>query len=132
MSSSGSVTVQQLRLIGWRDPERPATHKDGMTHEFRIKLSEAPLSPWKREFTMLCRDQRPSASVEQDVVILTCELPEVESAIERIKQRVQATNETLIRLERESDERVARQARISEDQEQRVLAAVKNIRFDDV
>lgn len=132
MSANSVATAQQLRLIGWRDPERPATHKDGMTHEFRMKLSEMPLSPWKREFTALSRDQRPSASVEQDVVILTCELPDVESAIERVKQRVQATNETLVRQERESDERVARQARISEDQEQRVLAAVKNIRFDDV
>lgn len=123
--------TQQLKLIGWRDPERPATHKDGTTHEFRMKLSEVPLSPWKREFTALSRDQRPIASVEQDVVILTCELPEIETAVERIKQRVRTANETIMRLERESDERVARQARVSEDQEQRVLAAVKNIRFED-
>lgn len=122
---------QTITLKGWRDPEHPATHKDGGMHEFRLKLSELPLPPWKRAFTELSRDQTPHASIEQEVLILSCELTQIEGAVERIKQRLRSTNETLMRQEREVDERVARQARISEDLERKILAAVKDIRFDD-
>lgn len=123
--------TQNIRLTGWRDPLHPGTHKDGGLHEFRLKLSETPLSPWKRSFSELSRDQSPMASLDQDTLILSCELGQIESSVERIKQRLRTTNETVTRQEHEVNERVARQARLSEDLERKIIHAVENIRFED-
>lgn len=124
--------AQHISIKGWLDAGHPGTHRDADTHEFRLRLSEIPLSPWKRHFMDLSRDQRPSANIEQDVLTLNCDLAEIANAIERIKQRVRSVNETTVRQERESEERVARQTRVAEELELKVLAAVKDIRFDEV
>ncbi|MDR3417035.1 MAG: hypothetical protein P4L83_12690 [Nevskia sp.] len=117
--------------MGWVDPQRPAVQKDAGLHEFRMKLSEIPQTQWKKVFSELNRDQMPRTTIEQDVMVLSCELTEIEQALGRIKQRLAQVNETINRQERATDERVARQMVESEALRAKILAAVKNIRFDD-
>jgi hypothetical protein len=123
--------TQTIKLSGWLDADRPAVQKEAGQHEFRIKLSEAPAAAWKKGFAELGKDPYPRASVEQDVIVLSCELNEIESAIERIRLRVRRVNELLVRQEREADERVAQQMQEAEERRLKVLAAVKGVRFDD-
>jgi septal ring factor EnvC (AmiA/AmiB activator) len=122
---------QNLRLLGWLDPDRPAVQKEAGQHEFRIKLSEVPSALWKKTFVEMGKDQYPRASVEQEVMVLSCELSEIESAIDRIRQRLRQVNETLARQEREVDERLAHQLREDDERRAKILIAVKGIRFDE-
>ncbi len=123
--------AQLIKLAGWLDPEHPAIQKEAGL-QFRLKLSEIPLSPWKKGFSELSRNQKPTVTIEQDVMILNCEVVEIEAAVDRIKQWLRKANETISRDERAVEERVARQMLESETQRAQILAAVKNIRFDDV
>jgi septal ring factor EnvC (AmiA/AmiB activator) len=122
---------QQVRLAGWSDAERPAVQKEAGLHEFKFKLSESPAPPWKAVFAELSRSQQPMASIDQDQLVLSCELQEIENAVAQIKQRLQTVNETIDRREREIDERAARQQVDNEQRRARILTAVKNIRFDE-
>lgn len=120
-----------IRMIGWLDEALPAVVKEAGQHEFRIKLSEVPSSTFKRAFADLSKDQFPRAGIEQAVMVLSCELTEIDTAMERIRHRLRRVHETLVRQERETDARVAQQMEEAEDRRAKVLAAVKNIRFDD-
>ena len=123
---------QQIRLAGWSDPEHPAMQKDGGLHEFRLKLSEVPEAPWKRLFVELSRSQQPMASIEQDQLVMSCELRDIHSAVAHIKKRLQNINEIIERREREVDERAARMAADGEQRRLLILEAVKDIRFDEI
>ncbi len=124
--------IQTIKLVGWLDAAQPAILKEAGQHEFRIKLSEKPSSAYKKAFAELSSDQHPRASIEQDVMVLSCDLAEIEPAIDRIKHRMRRVNETLARQERETDARVAHQMEEAEARRNKVIAAVKNIRFDDL
>lgn len=123
--------TQEIKMLGWMDEALPAVLKEAGQHEFRIKLSEAPSSTFKRAFADLSKDQFPRASIEQAVMVLSCELTEIDSAIERIKHRLRRVYETLTRQEREADARVAHQMEEAEERRAKVMAAIKNVRFDD-
>ena len=125
------MTTQNIKLLGWMDTEQPATQKEAEQYEFRIRLSEVPSATWKRAFAESSKDQLPRVSMEQKVMVLSCELTGIESAIRRVKQRVHLVNEMLVRQEREVDEQVARQMREAEERRLKVLAAVKGINFDE-
>ena len=123
--------TQTMRMLGWLNADQPAIQKDEGQHEFRVKLSEVPSSKWKARFVEVSKDQFPRATVEQDVMVLSCELNEIGNAIEKVKQWFRRVNELLVRHEREADERVALQMREAQDKRQKVLAAVKGISFDE-
>ena len=122
--------AQSIRLLGWLDPELPARWKESGQYEFRIKLSEVPSSAWKKTFHDLSKNQGPVFTIEQDIVVLACELSEIEANASRIKQRLELVNQTVVRQEREVDERVARQMSAAEEVRKKILAAVEGIRFD--
>lgn len=122
--------AQSIRLLGWLDPELPARWKESGQYEFRIKLSEVPSSAWKKTFHDLSKNQGPAFTVEQDIVVLACELSEIEANASRIKQRLELVNQTVVRQEREVDERVARQMSAAEEVRKKILAAVEGIHFD--
>lgn len=122
--------AQSIRLLGWLDPELPARWKESGQYEFRIKLSEIPSSAWKKSFHDLSKNQSPVVVIEQDILVVACELNEIEASISRIKQRLDQINQTVSRLEREVDERVARQMSAAEEVRKKILAAVDSIRFD--
>lgn len=122
--------AQSIRLLGWLDPELPARWKESGQYEFRIKLSEIPSSAWKKTFHDLSKNQGPTFTIEQDIVVLACELSEIEANASRIKQRLELVNQTVVRQEREVDERVARQMSAAEEVRKKILAAVEGIRFD--
>ncbi|MDB5974933.1 MAG: hypothetical protein JWR07_1693 [Nevskia sp.] len=122
--------AQSIRLLGWLDPELPARWKESGQYEFRIKLSEIPSSAWKKTFHDLSKNQGPAFAIEQDIVVLACELGEIEGNTSRIKQRLEAINQAVTRQEREVDERVARQMSAAEEVRKKILAAVEGIRFD--
>ncbi|WP_029920508.1 hypothetical protein [Nevskia soli] len=122
--------AQSIRLLGWLDPELPARWKESGQYEFRIKLSEIPSSAWKKTFHDLSKNQAPAFTIEQDIVVLACELSEIEANASRIKQRLELVNQTVVRQEREVDERVARQMSAAEEVRKKILAAVEGIRFD--
>ena len=124
--------IQTIKLVGWLDATHPAILKEAGQHEFRIKLSEAPSSAFKNAFAELSKDQHPRATIEQAVMVLSCELAEIKSAIERVKHRIRGVNEMLVRQERDADARVAHQMEEAEGRRAKVVAAVKDIRFDDV
>jgi hypothetical protein len=122
--------AQSIRLLGWLDPELPARWKESGQYEFRIKLSEVPSSAWKKIFHDLSKNQAPVFAIEQDIVVLACELGEIEANTSRIKQRLESINQAVTRQEREVDERVARQMSAAEELRKKILAAVEGIRFD--
>lgn len=119
----------EIRILGWLDPDMPGRWKDAGPCEFRLKLSESPSSSWKKSFRDHGDNQSPSEVIEQDIMLLTCELNEIEGAIVRIGQRLDLTNQTVGRLEREADERVVVQKQADEEKRNRILAAVSNIHF---
>ena len=121
---------QSIRLLGWLDPETPARWKESGQYEFRMKLSEVPTSAWKKSFSEQSKNQSPGVVIEQDILVLACELNEIEAAIARVKQRLGQTNQALSRIEREADERVARQMSAAEEVRKKILEAVQNIHFD--
>jgi len=123
--------AQSIRLLGWLDPELPARWKESGHYEFRLKLSETPGSAWKKAFSEQDKNQSPAVTIEQDVLVLACELNEIEGATSRIKQRFGQTNQAVSRIEREADERVARQMSAAEELRKKILAAVANIHFDE-
>ena len=120
-----------IKLIGWLDEAQPAILKEAGQHEFRIRLSEAPSSTYRKVFAELSKDEHPRASIEQAVMVLSCELTEIGSAMERIKQRIRRANEMVVRQEREADARVNHQMEEAEARRTKVLRAVKDICFDD-
>ncbi|MBL6752474.1 MAG: hypothetical protein ISP90_18290 [Nevskia sp.] len=123
--------AQRIRLLGWVDPVMPARWKETGPCEFRIKLSEAPNSSWKMNFAEQGKNQPPIAIIDQDVLVLTCELNEIEMGIQRIRSRLDDTNKVIMRLERESEERFARHEEGEQEKRKKILAAVSNIRFDE-
>ena len=123
--------AQSIRLLGWLDPELPARWKESGQYEFRMKLSEVPSSSWKKTFSDQSKNQAPSVVIEQDILVVACELNEIETAASRIKQRLGQTNQAVSRIEHEADERVARQMSAAEELRKKILAAVQDIRFDE-
>jgi hypothetical protein len=123
--------AQSIRLLGWLDPDLPARWKESGQYEFRLKLSEIPSSSWKKVFSEQGKNQNPAVVIEQDILVLACELSEIEGAISRVKQRCGQTNQAVSRVEREADERVARQMSAAEEVRKKILAAVDHIRFDE-
>ena len=123
--------AQSIRLLGWLDPELPARWKESGQYEFRMKLSEVPSSSWKKSFSDQSKNQVPSVVIEQDILVVACELNEIETAASRIKQRLGQTNKAVSRIEHEADERVARQMSAAEELRKKILAAVQDIRFDE-
>jgi len=123
--------AQTIRLLGWLDPDLPARWKESGQYEFRLKLSETPSSSWKKTFLEQGKNHNPVVVIEQDTLVLACELNEIEGATSRIKQRFSQTNQAVSRIEREADERVARQMSAAEDLRKKILAAVESIRFDE-
>jgi hypothetical protein len=124
--------AQSIKLLGWLDPELPARWKESGQYEFRFKLSEAPSSAWKKVFSEQSKNQSPMVAIEQDILVLACELNEIEGAASRVRQRLGQTNQDVSRVEREADERVARQMSAAEEVRRKILAAVSNIRFDEL
>lgn len=122
--------AQSIRLLGWLDPETPARWKESGQYEFRLKLSEAPASAWKKSFEEQGKSASPGVILEKDILALACELNEIEVAVARIKQRISQTNQAVSRIEREADERVARQMVAAEEVRKKILAAVQNIHFE--
>jgi len=106
----------------------PARWKESGLYEFRLKLSEIPGSAWKKIFSE--QANTPPLAMEQGVLVLACELNEIEAAVARIKQRLLQTNQAQLRQEREADERVARQVVAAEEVRRKILGAVANIHFD--
>ena len=123
--------AQSIRLLGWLDPELPARWKESGQYEFRMKLSESPSSAWKKNFSDQSKNQTPTVVIEQDILVVACELNEVETSVSRIKQRLSQTNQAVGRIEHEADERVARQMSAAEELRKKILAAVSSIRFDE-
>lgn len=119
-------------MLGWHDPAMPGRLREGKSFEFRLKLSDAPATPWRTAYGEHDRNQQPSEIIEKNMLLVICELSEIESAIERIRRRLEITNLAMARIEDEQTERAAQHRRTEEENQQRVLAAVSKIRFDDV
>lgn len=118
-----------IHLKGWLDPEQPAVIKNEGLPEFRLTLSEVPSPAWRRAFSEQHQDPNPVVGIEHDVLTLSCELGVIVGAINKIKQHIRQTNESLERKDRETGERIARQAQEREKQRLRIMAAVSAIEF---
>ncbi len=125
------MTQQQIRLVGWVDPENPSRQRGTEQHEFRLKLSALPSTLWKKVFGDQLRDQNAMVTLEQDILYMQCDLAHVVELTGRVKQWFRLTNQIVARMEQEADERAARQSRETEELRLRVLEAVKVIHFDD-
>ncbi|WP_420467253.1 hypothetical protein [Panacagrimonas sp.] len=123
--------IAPIRLKGWLDAEHPAAVKNEGLPEFRLTLSEVPSPAWRRAFSEQHQEPHPAVGIEQDIMTLSCELGAIVGAIGKIKQHIRQANESLQRKERETGERIARQAQEREKQRLRILSAVSSIDFED-
>jgi len=121
--------TQEIKILGWLDPEMPGRWKEDGICEFRLKLSGTPSPLWRKSFADHSQSDSQTEAFEKDIVVLPCELKDIEAAIARLQRLFEQTNLVIARQERELVERAVQHKKAEEEGKKKILAAVSNIRF---